>query len=125
MGSESLLYYNQSVVKEIGWYPEGGPASASLEQEEEEEEEDELSGCEYNNAAEVNSDYSDNSSIGYLPNALCSWKLLNQRKRWCRCLDADYLVLKVFLLERFLHDILFESLDPNLLLKWFHATATN
>ena len=41
MGSESLLYYNQSVVKEIGWYPEGGPASASLEQEEEEEEEDE------------------------------------------------------------------------------------
>ena len=40
-------------------------------------------------------------------------------------MDADYLVLKVFLLERFLHDILFESLDPNLLLKWFHATATN
>jgi len=50
-----------------------------------------------------------------LPNAITSWKLLKKRKRWFRCLDAGYLSLKVFLLERFLHDILFESSSPGLL----------
>ncbi|CAM9842153.1 unnamed protein product, partial [Choristocarpus tenellus] len=30
-----------------------------------------------------------------------------------RCLDRDYLVLKTFLLERFLHDFVFESISPN------------
>jgi hypothetical protein len=51
----------------------------------------------------------------HLPNAITSWKLLKKRQRWYRCLDAGYLSLKVFLLERFLHDILFESSSPNLL----------
>jgi hypothetical protein len=50
-----------------------------------------------------------------LPNAMTSWRLLKKRQRWFRCLDAGYLSLKVFLLERFLHDILFESTTPNLL----------
>ena len=50
-----------------------------------------------------------------LPNAITSWKLLKKRQRWFRCLDAGYLSLKVFLLERFLHDILFESSSPKLL----------
>ena len=50
-----------------------------------------------------------------LPNAITSWKLLKKRQRWFRCLDAGYLSLKVFLLERFLHDILFESTSPRLL----------
>jgi hypothetical protein len=50
-----------------------------------------------------------------LPNALCSWKLLKRRKSWFRCLDSSYLCLKVFLLERFLHDVLFESEDGNVL----------
>lgn len=50
-----------------------------------------------------------------LPNAITSWRLLQKRKRWYRCLDAGYLSLKVFLLERFLHDILFESSSPKLL----------
>ena len=50
-----------------------------------------------------------------LPNAVTSWKLLKKRQRWFRCLDAGYLSLKVFLLERFLHDILFESSSPKLL----------
>jgi hypothetical protein len=50
-----------------------------------------------------------------LPNAMTSWRLLKKRQRWFRCLDAGYLSLKVFLLERFLHDILFESSTPNLL----------
>jgi hypothetical protein len=51
----------------------------------------------------------------HLPNAITSWRLLKKRKRWYRCLDAGYLSLKVFLLERFLHDILFESTSPHLL----------
>jgi len=56
----------------------------------------------------------------YLPNALCSWKLLSQRKRWFRCLNPEYLCLKAFLLERFLHDVLFESRRTNLLVRWFN-----
>jgi len=50
-----------------------------------------------------------------LPNAITSWNLLKKRKRWYRCLDAGYLSLKSFLLERFLHDILFESSSPVIL----------
>jgi len=50
-----------------------------------------------------------------LPNAITSWRLLKKRQRWYRCLDAGYLSLKVFLLERFLHDILFESSNPQIL----------
>jgi hypothetical protein len=51
----------------------------------------------------------------HLPNAITSWRLMKKRKRWYRCLDAGYLSLKVFLLERFLHDVLFESSAPHLL----------
>jgi len=50
-----------------------------------------------------------------LPNAVTSWRLLKKRQRWFRCLDAGYLSLKVFLLERFLHDILFETSNPQIL----------
>jgi hypothetical protein len=53
--------------------------------------------------------------VEHLPNAITSWRLLKKRQRWYRCLDAGYLSLKVFLLERFLHDILFESSTPDLL----------
>jgi len=53
--------------------------------------------------------------VEHLPNAITSWHLLKKRKRWYRCLDPGYLSLKVFLLERFLHDILFESSSPDLL----------
>ena len=53
--------------------------------------------------------------VEHLPNAITSWRLLKKRQRWFRCLDAGYLSLKVFLLERFLHDILFESSSPKLL----------
>jgi len=53
--------------------------------------------------------------VEHLPNAITSWRLLKKRQRWYRCLDAGYLSLKVFLLERFLHDILFESSSPDLL----------
>jgi len=53
-----------------------------------------------------------------LPNAVTSWRLLKKRQRWFRCLDAGYLSLKVFLLERFLHDVLFESSTPEVLSKF-------
>jgi hypothetical protein len=53
--------------------------------------------------------------VEHLPNAITSWRLLKKRQRWYRCLDAGYLSLKVFLLERFLHDILFESSSPKIL----------
>ncbi|KAJ1458692.1 hypothetical protein M885DRAFT_512456 [Pelagophyceae sp. CCMP2097] len=42
-------------------------------------------------------------------NTLWSWRCLKRRQRWFRCLDKDYLALKCFLLERFLHDAVFES----------------
>jgi hypothetical protein len=48
-----------------------------------------------------------NEEVEHLPNAVTSWRLMKKRKRWYRCLDAGYLSLKVFLLERFLHDVLF------------------
>jgi len=57
----------------------------------------------------------DDHEAEILPNAMTSWKLLKKRQRWYRCLDAGYLSLKVFLLERFLHDILFESSHPQIL----------
>jgi hypothetical protein len=57
----------------------------------------------------------------HLPNAITSWRLLKKRQRWYRCLDSGYLSLKVFLLERFLHDILFESTSPKLLREFVGA----
>jgi len=51
----------------------------------------------------------------WLPNAITSWRLLKKRQKWYRCLDAGYLSLKIFLLERFLHDILFESSSSQIL----------
>jgi len=54
--------------------------------------------------------------VELMPNAMMSWSLVKKRKRWYRCLDAGYLSIKVFLLERFLHDILYESKSPKILL---------
>lgn len=64
---------------------------------------------------------SEEHEVEHLPNAMTSWRLLKKRQRWYRCLDAGYLSLKVFLLERFLHDILFESTSPNLLREFVGA----
>merc|ERR1712238_633301 len=51
--------------------------------------------------------------VEHLPNAITSWHLLQKRKRWYRCLDPGYLSLKVFLLERFLYEILLVSHHQN------------
>lgn len=66
----------------------------------------------------------DEPKTEHLPNAITSWRLLKKRQRWYRSLDAGYLSLKVFLLERFLHDILFESTNPNLLRDFVGADTT-
>ncbi|CAM9141087.1 unnamed protein product [Phaeothamnion confervicola] len=34
-------------------------------------------------------------------------------RRWVRCLESDYLTLKAFLLQRFLHNVVFESTTPS------------
>ena len=51
-------------------------------------------------------------------NSLISWKCVVDRQQWYRCLDREYLHLKCFLLERFMHDVLFES-SSSLLLRRF------
>ena len=51
-------------------------------------------------------------------NSLISWKCVVGRQQWYRCLDRTYLHLKCFLLERFMHDVLFES-SSSLLLRRF------
>jgi hypothetical protein len=48
-------------------------------------------------------------------NSILSWECLTNRQRMFRCLEKDYVALKCFLLERFLHDLLFESPTPMLL----------
>lgn len=45
-------------------------------------------------------------------NSLLSWDCVLQRKRWYQCLNQDYLELKCFLLERFMHDFLYEACSP-------------
>jgi len=66
----------------------------------------------------------DDTEVEVLPNAVTSWQLLKKRQRWYRCLDAGYLSLKVFLLERFLHDILFESSNPQILRDFLRTTSS-
>lgn len=51
-------------------------------------------------------------------NSLISWSCVVGRQQWYRCLEKDYLNLKCFLLERFMHDVLFES-SSSLLLRRF------
>jgi hypothetical protein len=45
-------------------------------------------------------------------NTLSSWACVLQRKKFLKCLESQYLSLKCFLLERFVHDFLFESPTP-------------
>lgn len=54
-------------------------------------------------------------SAQYFKNSLLSWQCVLQRKRWFKSLDTEYLALKCFLIERFMHDILFEALAPTII----------
>jgi len=49
---------------------------------------------------------------GMFKNANLSWQCVLERKRWFKSLDTEYLALKCFLIERFVHDLLFEA--PNM-----------
>lgn len=60
-------------------------------------------------------EYENMCHTGIFKNTLLSWHCVLQRKRWFRCLDKDYLALKCFLLERFIHDLLFESQTPRII----------
>lgn len=51
-------------------------------------------------------------------NSILSWECLTNRQKIFRCVEKDYVALKCFLLERFLHDLLFESPTPNLLVNF-------
>lgn len=51
----------------------------------------------------------------HFKNTLLSWQCVLQRKRWFKCLDNEYLALKCFLIERFMHDLLFEAFSPTLI----------
>lgn len=55
-------------------------------------------------------------SSDMFPNSNFSWQCMRYRKRWYRCLDHDYLTVKCFLLERFLHDCICESPDQSQIL---------
>ncbi|KAJ8601497.1 hypothetical protein CTAYLR_006719 [Chrysophaeum taylorii] len=58
-------------------------------------------------------------------NTLGSWRCVKRRQKWFRCLDKDYITLKCFLLERFLHDAVFESTTSELFLDFLEIQIPN
>lgn len=47
-----------------------------------------------------------------------SWEYLVSKQRWFRCVDKDYIRQKCILLERFMHELLFESATSDLILSF-------
>lgn len=66
--------------------------------------------------------YSSNTSL--FKNSILSWQCVLQRKRWYKSLDKDYLSLKCFLLERFMHDVLFECDASDMLVSFLGLDMT-
>ena len=66
-----------------------------------------------------NLQFNDDNNSQY-KNAILSWKCVEHRKRWYKSLDSEYLAIKCFLFERFLHDILFESHSPLLIINFLN-----
>lgn len=64
---------------------------------------------------------SDSRTRNKFPNTTYSWELVRHRKRWYRCLEEEYLTLKCFLLERFLHDLVYECEETNAICKFIGA----
>lgn len=60
-----------------------------------------------------------NSHTSIFEKTMLSWHCVTVRQRWFRCLDKEYLAIKCYLLERFVHDILFESSAPDTLMDFF------
>ena len=53
-------------------------------------------------------------------NSMLSWQCVLNKKNWFRCIEKDYIALKCFLLERFMHDVLFESNSSDLLFNFLN-----
>lgn len=68
----------------------------------------------------ANSEYS--SSV--FKNTLLSWQCMMQKKKWYKCLEKEYLSLKCFLMERFMHDMLFESQSPEIIINFLGLNAS-
>jgi hypothetical protein len=71
-------------------------------------------------------------------NSILSWQCVLNRQKWFRCLDKvcfppspsskcsqEYISLKCFLLERFMHDVLFESGSPDLIVAFLGLSFPN
>lgn len=67
------------------------------------------------NICDIN-DFSNEPDV--FKNSFLSWQCVMQRKRWFKSLDRDYLALKCFLLERFIHDVLFECKNVEVLINF-------
>ncbi|KAG5180929.1 hypothetical protein JKP88DRAFT_322489, partial [Tribonema minus] len=50
---------------------------------------------------------------GHFRRSLVSWGAVLARQRWARCLEHEYLSVKCLLLQRFLHDLVFDSTAPS------------
>jgi len=66
-----------------------------------------------------------NYSSAIFKNTLLSWQCMMQKKKWYKCLEKDYLSLKCFLLERFMHDMLFESQSPEVMVNFLGLNNGN
>lgn len=52
-------------------------------------------------------------------NSLLSWQIIQNKRKWFgRCIEKDYLSLKCHLLERFMHDLLFESVSVDIIIEF-------
>lgn len=76
---------------------------------------------EFEKLATLLANSSHSSSV--FKNTLLSWQCMMQRKKWYKCLDKDYLSLKCFLMERFMHDMLFESQSPEVMINFLGLNA--
>ena len=63
----------------------------------------------YSHFERLNQKVCESFPVSDYQNTHWSWRCLRRRQRWFRCLDQEYLALKCFLLERFLHDLVFEA----------------
>lgn len=52
------------------------------------------------------------------------WQLLEDNKRWFRCLNISYLVKKSLLLGQFMESLLMESPSPGLILAFVHTNSS-
>ena len=68
----------------------------------------------YSHFQKLADDIAKNEPATFFQNTNWSWRCLRRRQKWFRCLEKDYLALKCFLLERFLHDAVFESSSSTL-----------